>query len=312
MARARESERLLKAYIGVTDGGWFRYLSSMPPSEVDEVNFWQPGPHGFKALQPGEPFLFKLHYPENAIVGGGFFAGYSTLPVGMAWDAFGQKNGTASLDEMLTKVERYKKQPADVDTDIGCILLEEPFFFPRDEWVPTPSDWSKNIVSGKTYDLAQRTDLWEAIQYRILALSPEVAEADEREMFTEGWVRQRLGQGSFRALVTQTYERRCAITREKILPVLQAAHIQPVAVGGQHRVDNGLLLRSDVHTLFDRGYLTITPDHLLRVSPHLRTDFNNGEYYYAMEGSEMWTPGRESDRPNVELLSWHSDVVFRT
>jgi putative restriction endonuclease len=48
--------------------------------------------------------------------------------------------------------------------------------------------------------------------------------------------------------------------------VLQAAHIRRVREGGTHGVDNGLLLRSDVHTLFDRGYLTVTPAYQLRVS----------------------------------------------
>ena len=197
------------------------------------------------------------------------------------------------------------------ETEIGCVLLEQPFFFPRDEWIPGLADWSKNIVSGKTYNLVERSDLWEAIQYRLIALSPETAEADAWEMFTEGWVRQRLGQGSFRALVTETYERRCAITRERILPVLQAAHIRPVTAGGEHRVDNGLLLRSDVHTLFDRGYLTVTPRYQLRVSRRLREDFDNGEYYYRMNGAEVWVPSRTDDRPNFELLEWHGDTVYR-
>ncbi|WP_371131195.1 HNH endonuclease [Microbacterium sp.] len=70
----------------------------------------------------------------------------------------------------------------------------------------------------------------------------------------------RLGQGGFRAWVLDAYNARCAITGHKIRPTLQAAHIRPVASGGQHRVDNGLLLRSDVHTMFDRGYLTVD-DH---------------------------------------------------
>lgn len=65
--------------MGVTDGDWFRFLSTRAPATLDEVNFWQPAPHGFKALSPGEVFLFKLHFPDHAIVGGGFFAGYSIL-----------------------------------------------------------------------------------------------------------------------------------------------------------------------------------------------------------------------------------------
>jgi putative restriction endonuclease len=65
----------------------------------------------------------------------------------------------------------------------------------------------------------------------------------------------RLGQQSFKAVVLDAYHRRCAISGTHIPPVLQAAHIWPVKNGGENRLANGLLLRSDVHTLFDRGYL---------------------------------------------------------
>jgi putative restriction endonuclease len=299
----------MRAFVAVTDNAWFRFLSGL--GGIDEVNFWQPGAHGFKALNPGELFLFKLHYPEQFMVGGGFFAGYSVLPCGLAWDAFGHKNGTENFAQMLARIEHYRRQPATPDTEVGCVLLEQPFFFPRDEWIKAPEDWSKNIVSGKTYNLAERPDLWEAVRVRLIELSPQTAEADADEIFTEAWVRQRLGQGSFRALVTQTYERRCAVTRERILPVLQAAHIRPVTAGGQHRIENGLLLRSDIHTLFDRGYLTVGLDHRLRVSHSLREDFDNGKYYLSMSGAEIFLPSRMEDRPKAEVLEWHRDTVFR-
>ena len=81
--------------MGVTDKDWFESVSRM---NADEVNFWQPsGSRQFRALQPGEPFLFKLHSPDNYIVGGGLFVRYSVLPVSLAWDAFGGKNGVSSL-----------------------------------------------------------------------------------------------------------------------------------------------------------------------------------------------------------------------
>ena len=64
----------MKLWVGVTDEGWFNYLRARNP---DEVNFWQPsGGREFRVLQPGEPFLFKLHSPKNYIVGGGFFVRY--------------------------------------------------------------------------------------------------------------------------------------------------------------------------------------------------------------------------------------------
>ena len=71
--------------MAVTDGDWFRFLSFVP--DVDEVNFWQPtGGRSFRALEPGEPLLFKLHAPVNAIAGGGFFAGHSVVPASLAWE----------------------------------------------------------------------------------------------------------------------------------------------------------------------------------------------------------------------------------
>jgi putative restriction endonuclease len=89
----------MRAYVGVTDGDWYRFLLARP--ELDEVNFWQPsGGRGFHALQPGEPFLFKLHYPENAIVGGGTFLTVTSFPLSITWEAFGEKNGTATMAEM--------------------------------------------------------------------------------------------------------------------------------------------------------------------------------------------------------------------
>ncbi len=123
-------------------------------------------------------------------------------------------------------------------------------------------------------------------------------------------VRQRFGQGTFRVVITDTYRRRCAVTGEKVLPVLEAAHIRPVAAGGAHRIDNGLLLRSDVHTLFDRGYVTVTPDYRFRVSSRLRKDFDNGEHYYRYDRRELWVPENLFDRPNKEFLEWHADTVF--
>ena len=121
----------------------------------------------------------------------------------------------------------------------------------------------------------------------------------------------RLGQGTFRTLVLDTYKRRCAVTREKALPVLEAAHIRPVSQSGEHRLDNGLLLRSDVHALFDAGYLTVTPALRLRVSGRLRRDFDNGEHYLELEGREVWVPRAESERPAREFLEWHGDVVYK-
>src|SRR5262245_16218826 len=143
---------MVRAYVAVTDFDWFDLLTSQ--SQSDEVNFWQPGGNRvFRALSAGELFLFKLHSPRNVIVGGGVFAHSSLLPISLAWEAFGVANGATTLGEMRRRLERYRKQRADQHADytIGCILLQQPFFLPSDQWIPVPPNWRPNIVQGRRY-----------------------------------------------------------------------------------------------------------------------------------------------------------------
>ena len=308
----------MRSWVAVTDKDWYRFLSGRP--DLDEVNFWQPGgSREFRTLSPGEPFLFKLHYPDNAIVGGGFFTHSSRLPASVAWDAFGEKNGAASYEEMCRRIERYRRAPLDPrgQHTIGCIILQEPFFFGEADWLPAPADFLRQTVQGKTYDLREPPghELWQQVLVRMRRVSGSAVSEAVRPEIPLDWrerpVRQRLGQGAFRVLVTDVYERRCAVTGEKALPVLQAAHIRPVTREGPHRVDNGLLLRSDIHTLFDQGYVTVTPEHRVRVSQRLKADFDNGEPYYPLAGQRIWLPGRVDDYPSREFLEWHADTVYR-
>jgi len=113
-------------------------------------------------------------------------------------------------------------------------------------------------------------------------------------------------------LVTEAYDRRCAVTGEKTLPVLEAAHIKPYASDGPHRVSNGILLRSDLHKLFDLGYVTVTPDLRLEVSPRLRTEWQNGREYYAHHGQQLRVqPADLASQPSREFLTWHNENRFR-
>src|SRR5436189_2443567 len=93
--------------VAVTDGDWFRLLSNQP--NLAEVNFWAPSAANFRALQPGEMFLFKLHAPRNVIVGGGIFAYATALPWPLAWEAFKEANGARSAHEMRARIARYRR-----------------------------------------------------------------------------------------------------------------------------------------------------------------------------------------------------------
>lgn len=308
-----------KAYVGVTDLEWYDQLAHDP--DCSEVNFWQPsGRHLFKVLSPGDLFLFKLHSPNNYIVGGGFFETASLLPVSLAWETFRTGNGVGSLAAMRERIAKYRREPLSAGQDpvIGNIILQQPFFFRQDAWIPSPPDFSLNTVQGKSYDLDAGTgrDIWRVLEERLSSPVLMIGKASVTEgivtrMFSDPVLaRRRLGQGGFRVMVTDSYERRCAITNEHTLPVLEAAHIRPVSEGGHHSVNNGLLLRSDVHTLFDRGYVTVTPDYRFRVSPRLRSDWNNGRVYYAQDDLTIHLPADKSKWPDRVHLEWHADTVF--
>jgi putative restriction endonuclease len=261
-------------FVGVTDKDWFDYLAVQQP---DEVNFWSPsGRATFQALRPGELFLFKLHSPNNFIVGGGVFSTASNLPLSLAWDAFGTKNGVQSLSEMRRRIARYRTDeligPTRSDPAIGCRILTSPFFWPRDLWLPIPPNWSRNIVVGKGYSTgeAEGAKLWDDVMARAAGrFSSSTPGTDVPRFGNPTLVAPRLGQGAFRVLVTDGYERRCAVSGEKTLPILDAAHIRSYADGGVHEGSNGLLLRTDIHKLFDLGYVTVDEDRKFVVSGRL-------------------------------------------
>ncbi len=191
------------------------------------------------------PFLFKLKYPVNAIVGGGWFVGFSRLEPGMVWDMFGDRNGCASFGEMVAKIGALRR-PDRQGAEIGCTVLVNPFFLAPSTWIRDPNGFSKNIVVGKGYDgdSGDGRVLWNRVVAAMAANDslggPASASgpasglilpgASLREPAPDGprygaemMVKPRLGQGAFKMLVTEAYHRRCAITGENTLEVLQAA-----------------------------------------------------------------------------------------
>ncbi len=300
----------MKLFVGVTNNEWFRFLANQEP---DEVNFWRPRSQmEFRALKPGDLFLFKLHSPLDFIAGGGVFVRHTFLPLALAWQAFGEKNGVPDYDTFERRILEHRS-PAELHQQLGCTILVEPFFWPRDAWIPIPKDWSKNIVTGKGYPVSSPSGaaLWAEVQARLsreTILPTSTAEGTNR-FGAPITVRPRLGQGAFRVEVTDAYARQCAITGEKTLPALEAGHIRPYAKNGPHEIRNGLLLRSDLHNLFDLGYLTVTFDYRVKVSRRIRDEFQNGRHYYALDDQPLAVlPRGEEFRPAAEFLEWHHSI----
>ena len=220
----------VRAYVAVTDGEWYRFLAAQPA--VDEVNFWRPGGgRGLHVLTPGEPFfLLKTHHPHDRVVGAASTAGsrgYASRRRGSCWartTAYTAWRGCA---------------PGSPRSATSC--RARPTTSPQRVW-----GLFHGLLPGSPgrprRGRPQRSRGDAPAPLRRPATSPVAAGPTIVPS----------------PVVLDAYDRRCAITGSRIQPVLQAAHVQPLPVGGEHRLDNGLLLRSDIHTLFDLGYLAWT------------------------------------------------------
>lgn len=310
----------MEGTVAIADYGWYDFLRQQ--KGVEEVNFWTPSAHfAFKGEQYS-PFFFKLKAQyRHSICGFGYFAKFSRLPDWLAWDAFATKNGCETLAAMRERIGAIRDRIAFHSdrhrNEIGCILIVQPVFFPESEWIVGPRDWPPANLRHKKYDLTQGEGLriWKECEARASRRLPfstndTLQDQPEPRYGTPHLVSPRLGQGTFRVSVTDVYQRACAVTQEHSLPALEAAHIKPYAEQGPHDVRNGILLRADLHRLFDQGYMTITQDHRLEVSLRLKADYDNGRTYYPLHGAKLALPIATQERPTLEFIQWHNEHVY--
>lgn len=313
----------MRFYLGVTDIEWYDFLAKR---ENEDINFWQPGGKvNFRVLQPGEPFLFKLKSPINAVAGVGFFASHAILPINIAWNIFKERNGVPSYKKFLQKILGYRStvNPFHANPNIGCIVLTDPIFFDRDDWIPVPADWHRSIVQGKSY--STETDvgakLWQRVDMllekhklfdREESSKSQLILSNSNEGFSKRYLTKvRLGQGAFRVQLTDAYARRCSVTGERTLPALEAAHIKPHAESGPYYLSNGILMRADMHKLYDAGYMTFTKDYKVEVSQKIQEEFENGREYYSFHGRPLIIlPENMADRPSPEYIEWHNNHIY--
>jgi putative restriction endonuclease len=304
----RELWTTLRGYVAVTDPIWLRRLLSI---DAHEANFWQPRPAPLRQ-DFGTPWIFKVRGSDR-VAGYGLYSYYTVMPVGIAWETFGAANGVASYAEMLNRIVSLRRGPTASDS-VGCAVLSNLVVLAEDGYIRGPSDWMRNTVRGQYYDLAQGEGA--RIWAHLMAATP-IQPAASPLLDVPGGVgapalyQPRRGQGAFRLMVMDAYERRCAITGEKTLPALDAAHIRPFRDVESHEVENGILLRSDVHRLFDQGYVTVTPDYRFRVSSRIRDEFHNGLIYYDLHERPIRLPTAVAQQPDTSALEWHSSQIYR-
>ena len=288
-----------------TDPDWYGFQRAH--SEFEEVNFWRPGATSTQMAR-GTPWLFLLR-GTSEIWGCAFYSAFSVMPIGVAWDTFGLANGFDDFTQFVNKIATLTGKAGKDVANIGCAVLSAPEYFEIPiEYKPFGRMYGplKSFDARATEGARLHRELTDRIQS-----SPELAPFLAGGKGKPVLVPTRLGQGAFRIELERQYETRCAITGERTRPVLDAAHIKPFKLVGQHSLPNGLLLRKDIHKLFDDGYVTVTPDRRFRVSRAIRDEFENGRDYYALDGRQIRDTLKPAARPGPDYLEWHSSVLFK-
>jgi hypothetical protein len=126
------------------------------------------------------------------------------------------------------------------------------------------------------------------------------------DIWREGQVSRRRGQPEFRAKLLEAYQRRCAVTGCILEPVLEAAHIIPHSEATDYRTANGLLLRSDIHTLYDLHHLSIDGRGKIHLSRHARTT-----EYRQYEGRDIRMPALALSPSPSNLDSRHARFLAK-
>lgn len=296
--------------VAITSQDWYDFLRGRDCS--GGVIFWRPSKDNV-IINPCEWFLFKQHSAAGKVMGGAQFLASELLTINQAWSRWGPANGCADKDAFLRRLiglrTSYDAQKLKGHSYIRCFRLGKPIFLNKESWFNVPGWNYTSRQPIRKYDASNphRNEL----QRKVDRVFPDKMFAYE-ECAELGKQKEREGQHAFRKEILKNYQRQCAITREKTVPVLEAAHIEPYAKSQNHLPSNGLLLKSDIHKLFDEGLVSITPEDLkFHVSSLLEKKYKNGKYFYQFEGRAIAVPKRKEFCPDPELLQKHYDKKFK-
>ena len=301
-------------YIGNTDHDWFDFCSQQ--RDLTEVNFWQPSAQPFKVMTEGGIFFFRRKAPIGLIGGFGTLVSAEKASIGLLWDELGTSNGVSSEEEFIQRVKKYRNsQFVDRSTLVGFKILADPVFLDEENWFELPDDWSPNIVTGKGYSsstlqgerLLSKFQEFARLNSRMTESAKAILGFSEPPVggFRTSESKQRIGQGRFRLNLLSAYGGRCAITGCDVAEVLVAAHIRSFASSIDHSTQNGLLMRQDIHSLFDNGLLYIDAEFHVRLSEKFKLNYGSSSEYRELDGRALRLPRNKAFWPSVMALEEH-------
>lgn len=221
----------------------------------------------------------ELRFPENNYLNRGLLrCMHEGVPVGVIMP--GRGKGYVVLGLGLIKNYVFGE---------GLFVIEGPVFDP--------------FVSEPTITVSDEPGLItaEVISWSGETFDPYARSLERKTVLKE--IARRQGQPRFRQQLLHAYEGKCAFSSFDSPPCLEAAHIIPYAHSQTNHPANGLLLRADLHTLFDMGLMAVdTSSQSLLISNHL-----SGTKYEDLADQKIWVPRNPALRPSVDALDLHRD-----
>lgn len=139
----------------------------------------------------------------------------------------------------------------------------------------------------------------------------DISEGKEKETM----IKQRINQSFFRSTILSSYNLKCCITGLSIPDLLVASHIIPWSKDKKNRLNphNGLCLNYLHDKAFDKGFITVTSDYKIKISPHFK-DFEKDDSILSLflkyKNTSIILPSKFL--PSKEFLQYHQKNIFRS
>lgn len=164
--------------------------------------------------------------------------------------------------------------------------------------VPQPS------IEPNPFDISEKSDAYQQVEQEGFFDPDSIEDTRKRTMAS---IVRRQGQSEFRHQLLSAYDGTCAITGCNALEALEAAHIVPYQGVATNHLTNGILLRADIHTLFDLHLLSVSPDaNTIELSSKLLETS-----YKDLDGKQLTLPSDEAVRPSRNALQKHYSTFLR-
>lgn len=221
----------------------------------------------------------------------------------------------------VKRKEKNKELKIDVDGGRPTTKYNDVFENPKEFYYNIESDDELFIHLNKSIDLClynlklikesvnlQVNDfLNSALNENELKIFDPDSIKDERKKIASQ-INARRGQNKFRQELLEAYNFKCAITGTSVIEILEAAHIYPYKGGNTNNVTNGILLRADIHTLFDLGLISINPITFeIEISPKLKEK----KEYDILINKKISLPKDIHKFPSKKALEYHYNKIFQ-